>query len=244
MRRRAERIFARTWQWIGDLADVADAGSLSPRELLRGVHDEPLLLRARPRRDAALPVERVYPSRQHPDARALHRGRPDSLRLPFATLRSFRAHDLHAGVRRSEKLPLGKRRPAADTVYRLGESRLRIARPGRTAGSVSGRLDDAPSVAAARAIPARPDVRAATTSSTRIGRSTSRTFLKPCTSRSSTRRLSRVMDCASYEHELFRYSSLQLAPGQERGSCLRCAGRLQRIAGGESPRTTGGFSPI
>ena len=42
--RARERIFGRTWQWIGDLADVADAGSLSPRELLRGLRDEPLLL--------------------------------------------------------------------------------------------------------------------------------------------------------------------------------------------------------
>ena len=29
-----ERIFACTWQWIGDLADVAAPGALSPRELL------------------------------------------------------------------------------------------------------------------------------------------------------------------------------------------------------------------
>jgi len=39
-----ERIFARSWQWIGDLEDVAGAGSLSPRELLPGLLDEPLLL--------------------------------------------------------------------------------------------------------------------------------------------------------------------------------------------------------
>jgi choline monooxygenase len=39
-----ERVFARTWQWIGDLGEVADAGSLSPRELLPGLIDEPLLL--------------------------------------------------------------------------------------------------------------------------------------------------------------------------------------------------------
>ena len=39
-----ERIFARTWQWIGDLADVAAPRSLSPRVLLPGLLDEPLLL--------------------------------------------------------------------------------------------------------------------------------------------------------------------------------------------------------
>ena len=44
-----ERIFARCWQWIGDLSDVADPGALSPRALLPGVLDEPLLLT----RDAA-----------------------------------------------------------------------------------------------------------------------------------------------------------------------------------------------
>jgi choline monooxygenase len=44
-----ERIFARTWQWVGDLADVATPGTLAPRELLPGLLDEPLLLA----RDAA-----------------------------------------------------------------------------------------------------------------------------------------------------------------------------------------------
>jgi choline monooxygenase len=44
-----ERIFARSWQWIGDLADAAEPGSLAPRELLPGLIDEPLLLA----RDAA-----------------------------------------------------------------------------------------------------------------------------------------------------------------------------------------------
>jgi choline monooxygenase len=39
-----ERVFARTWQWLGDLGDVAAPGSLSPRELLPGHLDEPLLL--------------------------------------------------------------------------------------------------------------------------------------------------------------------------------------------------------
>jgi choline monooxygenase len=44
-----ERIFARSWQWIGDLSDVAAPQSLSPRTLLPGLLDEPLLLA----RDAA-----------------------------------------------------------------------------------------------------------------------------------------------------------------------------------------------
>ena len=39
-----ERIFARTWQWLGDLDDVTAQASLSPRQLLPGLLDEPLLL--------------------------------------------------------------------------------------------------------------------------------------------------------------------------------------------------------
>jgi phenylpropionate dioxygenase-like ring-hydroxylating dioxygenase large terminal subunit len=39
-----ERVFARSWQWIGDLADVAAAESLAPRDLLPGLLDLPLLL--------------------------------------------------------------------------------------------------------------------------------------------------------------------------------------------------------
>jgi len=44
-----ERVFARSWQWIGDGADVAEPASLAPRTLLPGLLDEPLLLA----RDAA-----------------------------------------------------------------------------------------------------------------------------------------------------------------------------------------------
>ncbi|MBT9596189.1 MAG: aromatic ring-hydroxylating dioxygenase subunit alpha [Vitreoscilla sp.] len=39
-----ERIFARSWQWLGDLAEVAAPGALAPRDLLPGWLDEPLLL--------------------------------------------------------------------------------------------------------------------------------------------------------------------------------------------------------
>ncbi|HJV63804.1 MAG TPA: aromatic ring-hydroxylating dioxygenase subunit alpha [Albitalea sp.] len=47
--RTRERVFARTWQWLGDTGDVAQPGALSPREMLPGLLDEPLLLA----RDAA-----------------------------------------------------------------------------------------------------------------------------------------------------------------------------------------------
>lgn len=39
-----ERVFAGSWQWLGDLADVAEPESLAPRDLLPGYLDEPLLL--------------------------------------------------------------------------------------------------------------------------------------------------------------------------------------------------------
>ncbi|MGZ5033016.1 MAG: aromatic ring-hydroxylating oxygenase subunit alpha [Usitatibacter sp.] len=39
-----ERVFARSWQWLGALDDVAVAESLAPRTLLPGLLDEPLLL--------------------------------------------------------------------------------------------------------------------------------------------------------------------------------------------------------
>jgi choline monooxygenase len=38
-----ERVFARTWQWVGDLRDVAQPQSLSPRTVLPGLLDEPVL---------------------------------------------------------------------------------------------------------------------------------------------------------------------------------------------------------
>ncbi len=37
-------VFARTWQWLGALTDVAEPCSLAPRDLLPGLLDEPLLL--------------------------------------------------------------------------------------------------------------------------------------------------------------------------------------------------------
>ncbi|MCC6193993.1 MAG: Rieske 2Fe-2S domain-containing protein, partial [Burkholderiales bacterium] len=39
-----ERVFTHTWQWLGDLRDVASPGSLAPCTLLPGLLDEPLLL--------------------------------------------------------------------------------------------------------------------------------------------------------------------------------------------------------
>ena len=42
--RSRESVFARSWQWIGDLSDMVAAQSMSPRNLLPGLLDEALLL--------------------------------------------------------------------------------------------------------------------------------------------------------------------------------------------------------
>jgi choline monooxygenase len=39
-----ERLFARSWQWLGDLGEASEPGALVPRTLLEGCLDEPLLL--------------------------------------------------------------------------------------------------------------------------------------------------------------------------------------------------------
>lgn len=39
-----ERLFARSWQWLGDLEALQTPGSVAPRDLLSGCLDEPLLL--------------------------------------------------------------------------------------------------------------------------------------------------------------------------------------------------------
>lgn len=44
-----DQVYARRWLWLGDLADMAEPGSVSPRTLMPGLLDEPLLLA----RDAA-----------------------------------------------------------------------------------------------------------------------------------------------------------------------------------------------
>lgn len=39
-----ERVFARSWQWLGDTRDVAQPGSVAPCEMLAGLLNEPLML--------------------------------------------------------------------------------------------------------------------------------------------------------------------------------------------------------
>lgn len=68
-----ERVFARSWQWIGELADVAEPGSLSPRTLLPGHLDEPVLL-ARDAGGALRCLSNVCTHRGNPLVRAPCRG--------------------------------------------------------------------------------------------------------------------------------------------------------------------------
>jgi choline monooxygenase len=113
-----ERVFARTWQWLGDLDDVKLAGSLSPREMLAGHLDEPLLLARDGRRRAALPLERVHASRQHPGVSAVPR-RADPLRLPLEAIRPRGTHDVHARLRAGERLPRTRGPPAPRSFRRI-----------------------------------------------------------------------------------------------------------------------------
>ncbi len=130
MRWSRDRVFARTWQWLGDLADVAEPGSLAPRDLLPGLLGAAAAPRPRRPGHVALPVERLHPSREHPRCRPVP-GRPYPLRLPLAPLRSRGAHDVHAGVRRCEGLSVPGGRSASTAVLRVGRPRLRSARSGR-----------------------------------------------------------------------------------------------------------------
>jgi choline monooxygenase len=80
-----ERVFARSWQWVGELADVQEPGSLSPRVLAPGLLDEPLLLV----RDAAGTLRclpNVCTHRGHLLVDAPCRGR-DHVRCPYHSRR-------------------------------------------------------------------------------------------------------------------------------------------------------------
>ena len=180
-----ERVFARTWQWLGDLdrrratrdAVAARPAARHPRRAAAAG--------ARRRRDAALPVERLHAPREPPGRRAVPR-RPDPLRLPLAALRPLGAHDVHARVRGRAGLSVGRRRPAAGAVRDVGRPGLRRARI-RRRRSPRSRPTCARGPHGCRWSNSGTTRRAtATTRSTRTGRSTSRTTSKASTSRSCT----------------------------------------------------------
>ena len=106
--RARERIFARTWQWLGSLDDAAAAGSLAPRDLLPGLLDEPLLL-ARDADGQLRCLSNVCTHRGNILVTARLPRQGNTLRLPFAALRSRRTHDVHAGIRGGEGFSVAAR---------------------------------------------------------------------------------------------------------------------------------------
>ena len=183
-----ERVFARTWQWLGDLDDVAAPGSLSPREMLPGHLDEPLLLA----RDAAGELRCLSNV-------CTHRGnilvrapcRAEQIRCGYHSRRFDLAgpHDLHARLRAgartsprpSDHLP---RVPFGDFA---GQAFASLA-PAAPFDAFFADIARAPGLAAARRASATIRRATAISRSPRTGRSTSRTTSRACTSPSSTRR--------------------------------------------------------
>jgi choline monooxygenase len=75
-----ERVFARSWQWAGDLADVTAPGSVAPRVLCPGLLDEPVLL-ARDTLGTLRCLSNVCTHRGHPVCS--NAGVHEQLRCPY-----------------------------------------------------------------------------------------------------------------------------------------------------------------
>jgi choline monooxygenase len=213
-RRVRERIFARTWQWIGDLAAVADAGSLAPRELLRGLCDEPLLL-ARDLEGTLRCLSNV----------CTHRGnilvrepcnRVEQIRCGYHS----RRFDLSGHMTFMPEFAEAKNFPsAADDLPQIPFATW--ANHGFASLDPVAPLDVFLGDMAARLVwlpfaEFRPD--AARSRDYVINAHWAlyvENFLEALHIPFVHPELSRVMDSASYAHELFRYSSLQLALAQD-----------------------------
>ena len=155
-----ERVFARSWQWLGDAGRRRRAGlALAARAAARAAR-RAAAAGARRRRRAALPVQRLHASRQHPRAEAC-RADADPLRLPLAPLRPRRPHDLHARVRGRVRLPVGTPttcRRCRSATWR-GHGVRRRSHPRRRSTPSSATIARAPGVAAAREPAPRPVAR-------------------------------------------------------------------------------------
>src|SRR5271169_1223699 len=209
-----ERIFGRTWQWIGDLADVADAGSLAPRELLRGLYEEPLLL-ARDTKGTLRCLSNV----------CTHRGnilvrepctRVEQIRCGYHS----RRFDLSGRMTFMPEFADAKNFPsAADDLPQIpfatwanhGFASLDPVAPlDAFLGDMTARLAWLPF---AQFQPDFENSRDYVINAhwalyvENFLEALHIPFVHPA--------LSKVLDCASYAHELFRYSSLQLALAQE-----------------------------
>src|SRR2546430_9958449 len=189
-------------------------GIALPARALAGTARRAAAAFARRRGHVALPVQRVHAPRQHPRARTVHPSRADPLRLSLAPLRSLRAHDFHAGIRRRKELSLGLRQPAAGSLRRLGESRLCRARSCRAARSFSRRHHDAPAtlpVERFRPDPAQSRDYVINAHWALYVENYLEGFHIPFVHAG----LNRVVDYGSYADELFRYATLQLALAKE-----------------------------
>jgi choline monooxygenase len=208
--RAIERIFGRTWQWIGDLADVASPRSLSPRELLHGAIDEPVLLA----RDAAGTLRCLSNVCTHrgnilvPEART----GVEQIRCGYHS----RRFDLSGRMTFMPEFALAKNFPSsADDLAQIP------FRAWRSHGFVA--LDPvAPLEAFFDATAARSA--ALPVERCRFDPSRSRDYIVEAHWALYVENyleelhipfvhpgLSKAVDCASYAHELYRYSSLQLA---------------------------------
>src|SRR5271167_659697 len=209
-----ERIFGRTWQWIGDLADVADAGSLAPRELLHGLYDEPLLL-ARDRQGTLRCLSNVCthrgnilvhePCTKVEQIRCGYHSRRFDLSgrmifMPeFAEAKNFPSADDHlaqiafAAWANHGFASLG---PVAPLEAFLGDLAARVAWLPCAQFHAAARLSRDYVINAHWALYVE-------------------NFLEDLHIPFVHPDLSKVVDCGRYTHELFRYSSLQLALANE-----------------------------
>jgi len=209
-----ERIFSRTWQWIGDLADVAAPGSLSPRPLLPGSLDEPLLLA----RDAAGTLRCLSNVCTHRGNILVREARAnvDQIRCGYHS----RRFDLAGHMTFMPEFAQAKNFPSpADDLPQVpfaawanhGFTALDPVAPAEAfLGDMAARLAWLP-VARFRLDRARGreyvvDANWALYVENYL-EELHIPFVHPA--------LSKVVDCASYAHELFRYSSLQLALAKE-----------------------------
>jgi len=209
-----ERIFARSWQWIGDLGDVTRPGSLSPRELLSGLIDEPLLL-ARDAAGTLRCLSNVCTHRGNILVREPRQG-VEQIRCGYHS----RRFDLSGRMTFMPEFAQAKNFPSAsDHLPQIPFAAW--------AGHGFAAID-----------PAAPLEAFASDMRTRLAWLPVERFQPDAaSSRDYTVRahwalyvenyleelhipfvhpgLSKMVDCATYEHELFRYSSLQLALAKE-----------------------------
>ncbi len=208
-----ERIFARTWQWVGELSDVAPPGSLAPRDLLPGLLDEPLLLA----RDSAAELRCLSNV-------CTHRGnilvkaacRADQIRCGYHS----RRFDLSGRMTFMPEFAQAKNFPSAsDDLIQIPFEAW--ANHGFAALDPVVPLD--PFVSDLRSRLAWLPV-----DRFRLDEASSREYVVDAHWALYVENyleelhipfvhpgLSRVVDCATYEHELFAYSSLQLALAKE-----------------------------